>query len=58
MQYHQREQGIESEDMVEDLVEEEWKCPFCGERRVDYLVWQGEDGEIIRCEICGTLYQI
>ena len=31
-------------------------CPLCGEDDADRLVWQ-EDGETVRCSMCGTDYQ-
>ncbi len=39
----------------EELVDESSACPECGERRIDWLVWQ--DDEQVRCETCGTVYE-
>ena len=39
----------------EELVDQEYACPRCGERRVDWLVWQ--DDEHIRCETCSNIYK-
>lgn len=39
----------------EELVGPQMACPQCGERRMDYLV--SEDG-VIRCETCGTVYEL
>jgi len=40
-----------------DSVDAPLGCPQCGERRMDYLVWQS-DYETIKCESCGQLYCI
>ena len=31
-------------------------CPNCGERRMDWLVWQEPDYETVRCSTCGHEY--
>jgi transcription elongation factor Elf1 len=36
-----------------EKVVEEFACPRCGERRLDLLVWQGDE-EMVKCESCGT----
>jgi transcription elongation factor Elf1 len=38
-------------------VERAFRCPQCGERRVDQLVWI-EDGEAVECQRCGTVYTL
>ncbi len=38
-----------------DLVEQALGCPRCGERRVDWLVWD-DDGEQVTCQTCGQVY--
>jgi DNA-directed RNA polymerase subunit RPC12/RpoP len=40
---------------LDDEVAEGAQCPGCGERRVDYLVWQ-EDEKHVRCTTCGKRY--
>jgi transcription elongation factor Elf1 len=37
-------------------VDERFGCPGCQERRADELVWQGDNGKIVRCSTCGTEY--
>ncbi len=39
----------------QELVEEVFGCPRCGERRVDWLVWD-DDGEQVTCSTCGQVY--
>jgi len=41
---------------VTDCVPEGDRCGFCGERRMDWLVWQ-EDEIHLRCGICGVVFQ-
>ncbi len=42
---------------VEDeLVAEEWSCPRCGERRMDWLEVQEDDS--IECATCGQRYEL
>ena len=41
----------------EDLVEEEYGCPRCGERRVDWLIWLEEDSEHVECQTCCYIYE-
>ena len=38
----------------EALVPEHSACPRCGERRMDWLVWQ--DDERVKCSTCGEVY--
>jgi len=41
----------------EDVVEEQFACPDCGEARMDYLVW--DDGDyigLVTCQTCGAVY--
>lgn len=38
-----------------DLVDASSKCPCCGERRVDFLMWD-EDFTVVTCESCGSVY--
>jgi len=40
---------------LDDEVVEGSQCPACGERRVDYLVWQ-KDGKHVKCTTCGKRY--
>ena len=47
------------EEMVEigaELVKIEDNCPRCGERRMDWLVWQ-KDEIHLRCGTCGVVFQ-
>lgn len=39
-----------------DPVAYEDRCPGCGERECDSLVWIDE-GERVRCQSCGTVYR-
>lgn len=39
----------------EVLVEREWACPHCGERRMD---WLANDDDTITCGTCGKVYRI
>ena len=36
------------------LVKSDWRCPTCGERRYDFLVW--DEDEFVVCQICDTAY--
>jgi len=38
-----------------NTVEPEDRCPTCGERHIDALVWL--DDEMVRCATCGTEYR-
>jgi len=38
----------------EALVAEHNACPQCGEKRIDWLVWQ--DDERVKCSTCGEVY--
>ena len=40
---------------LDDEVIEGSQCPACGERRVDYLVWQ-KDQKHVKCTTCGKRY--
>lgn len=46
------------------VVDAKWACPTCGERRMDYLVWQteysieDEGDEVVRCATCGAVYAL
>jgi len=40
---------------LDDEVASTGACPKCGERRVDYLVWQ-KDGKHVKCTTCGKRY--
>ena len=31
-------------------------CPGCGERRMDWLVWQEPDWDTVKCAACGHTY--
>ena len=47
------------EEQVEigaELVNEGDRCGFCGEQRMDWLVWQ-EDEIHLRCGTCGVVFQ-
>ena len=46
----------EPEGDAGDLVREEWRCPSCGERRMDWLPIQ--DDESVRCGTCGLQYRL
>ena len=39
----------------EALVAEHNACPQCGEKRMDWLVWQ--DDERVKCATCGQVYE-
>ena len=39
-----------------EVVSEQYGCPDCGERRIDFLVWQ-DDEETVECQSCGHRYQ-
>jgi len=39
-----------------DLVDVADRCPACGERRIDWLVWPDDDGEAIQCATCQKIY--
>ena len=39
-----------------ELVRAKDACPNCGERRMDWLVWQEPDYETVRCSTCGHEY--
>ena len=41
--------------MEGDEVDEDFSCPECGERRVDWLVWNDE-GTAVTCATCNTVY--
>lgn len=59
---------MDSETMVvveaeaDELVRPDEACPTCGERRMDWLVWQteysieDEGDEVVRCATCGAVY--
>jgi uncharacterized Zn finger protein len=44
------------DDYLDDLgrVTVAYACPQCGERRIDYLVWNEE--ERVECQTCGQVY--
>ena len=48
------------DDDGNECVTENSKCPCCGERRMDWLVWEDGDGQhlydVLRCATCDTLY--
>jgi rubredoxin len=39
----------------EDLAPESFKCPVCGERRMDWLAWV--DDETLECSVCHARYR-
>jgi hypothetical protein len=39
----------------ERLVPAEWACPGCGERAMDLVLFD-EEGHVVECESCGTVY--
>jgi hypothetical protein len=39
----------------EDLASEEYKCPICGERRIDFLIWIDDD--TLECATCHVRYR-
>jgi rubredoxin len=41
-------------DGGEALVRQDFACPNCGERRVDYLLCRDDD--LVECHSCGTAY--
>lgn len=52
----QADLDFEEEYDEDELVEREFKCPDCGERRIDALEWQDDDS--VRCDSCGRVYRI
>jgi len=44
------------EPLLAELVDAACRCPRCGERHVDALVWQ-KDGRV-KCSNCGTRYEL
>jgi len=42
---------------VQDTVSDAHGCPYCQERREDWLVWC-DDGETIECATCGAVYTL
>lgn len=42
------------DELENDLVEEMFACPECGERRADYLTWIMD--HVVKCSSCGTEY--
>lgn len=40
-----------------ELVDEEWECPNCHERRMDWLI-PSEDGDTATCQACGFVYNL
>lgn len=42
-------------DAVDEVVDDGYECPECGEARTDYLVWDA-DGETVKCATCGKEY--
>lgn len=49
-------------EAADEMVRADEACPACGERRMDYLVWQteysieDEGDEVVRCATCGAVY--
>ncbi|KKM81400.1 hypothetical protein LCGC14_1330140 [marine sediment metagenome] len=43
--------------VMDELVADEVACPQCREQRMDWLVWQGDDGVNIQCATCNHIYQ-
>ena len=50
-------QAIRAITEVQDIVGDTDGCPYCQERRVDWLVWL-DDGETIECATCGATYTL
>ena len=50
--------GTDRFEVIDDsnLVGEESACPKCGNRDVDGLVWDEDDGEFVTCMVCGMVY--
>ncbi len=50
--------GVDQFEVIDDsnLVDESSACPKCGNRDVDGLVWDEEDGEYVTCMICSMVY--
>ena len=53
----------EGNELLEtDGVQEGQDCPDCGERRVDYLLWNNltakpvGDADFVECQTCGCVY--
>ena len=44
------------DDAGNELVQAEDRCPFCGERRMDWLQWVGFQ-DLAKCATCGTTYR-
>lgn len=41
---------------IEELVDDKYRCPSCGENRLDWLIWI--EGDTVRCEACGQEYKV
>ena len=49
--------AADTDEPQEDTVSEGQECPQCGERRMDRLVVR-EGGDSVRCETCGTIFEL
>lgn len=47
--------AAELDEEGNELVAECAKCPTCGERRMDWLLWDA-DGYEVTCQTCGVVY--
>jgi Zn ribbon nucleic-acid-binding protein len=41
---------------MSERVLREFRCPLCGEDRMDLLNWTDDDAEEAECQMCGTVY--
>ena len=50
--------GVDKFEVVDDsnMVGEDSACPKCGNRDVDRLAWDEDDGEFVTCMVCGMVY--
>jgi hypothetical protein len=43
-------------DTVIETVADTYRCPECGENRLDWLTWI--EGDTVRCQACETVYKV
>ena len=43
---------------LDEIVPEIYRCPVCGESRMDYLEWIDEFDQILECGFCHNRYKI
>jgi len=52
---------MDTTQRTEELVDERYACPSCGESRMDWLVWIDNDwmcgpDRCVECQTCGQTY--